>query len=641
MNAPVTTAAPAEILKRDEATVLTRFAAEASASTWNPQTWQFSAVLATEAARVPRFDVRGLYEEGLSLAGNRWPETVPLLDSHNRGSVAHRLGSVDNLQVIGGELLGRVTLSRHHPVAQQLAQDLDAGMPVPVSIGYMPQSVSERTNPSNKRREIIVDRFDLVEVSAVTVPADRRAGSRSLPVPITSQPGSEPDNTNPPATPPTVTTQPAATSSPATTDRAAVNAEIRSIAQVAGLDQSWIDARIDAGDTADAARTAAFEAMRTRTTPPIRHTTIELGADYTAPEFRARTIGEALYTRATPGHTPSEAARPYTTMTMIDVARDCLRVRGISTTGLNPMTTIERALHTTSDFPLLLGDLMNRSLQNSYRAVGSALKPVARQNNTRDFRTRHKVQISEAPRLEKVNEAGEIKSGTFSEAKESYRLATYARKFGVTRQVIVNDDLGAFTDAGRKMGQGAAATEAQLLVDILTANSGAGPTMSDGNPLFHSTHKNLATVPGTPWKGETPPAFEGLIAAGRLAMRKQVGLSGELIAVTPRYLIVPSAGETAAEKALAAFTPTRAEDVNPFRNLTLVVEPRLPDDDAWYIAADPAEVDGLEWAYLEGAEGPQVDSRASFDVDGLEMRVRLDFGAGFVDWRSWFRNAGT
>ena len=52
------------------------------------------------------------------------------------------------------------------------------------------------------------------------------------------------------------------------------------------------------------------------------------------------------------------------------------------------------------------------------------------------------------------------------------------------------------------------------------------------------------------------------------------------------------------------------------------------------------EIDGLEFAYLSGAEGPQVESRSGWDVDGVEIRVILDFGAGFIDHRGWFMNAG-
>nr|CAM74050.1 flavoprotein involved in K+ transport [Magnetospirillum gryphiswaldense MSR-1] len=48
----------------------------------------------------------------------------------------------------------------------------------------------------------------------------------------------------------------------------------------------------------------------------------------------------------------------------------------------------------------------------------------------------------------------------------------------------------------------------------------------------------------------------------------------------------------------------KAADVNPFAgSLTMVVEPRLSSAGRWYVTADPAEIDGLEFAYLRAARG--------------------------------------
>ena len=92
---------------------------------------------------------------------------------------------------------------------------------------------------------------------------------------------------------------------------------------------------------------------------------------------------------------------------------------------------------------------------------------------------------------------------------------------------------------------------------------------------------------------------------------------------------------------LASIAPATAADVNPFSgSLSLVVEPRLTSATRWYVTADPGEIDGLEFAYLSGNEGPQVESRSGWDVDGVEIRVILDFGAGFIDHRGWFQNPG-
>jgi hypothetical protein len=157
--------------------------------------------------------------------------------------------------------------------------------------------------------------------------------------------------------------------------------------------------------------------------------------------------------------------------------------------------------------------------------------------------------------------------------------------------------------------------------------------MDDGKQLFHTDHGNKAN-PGAALSVDS-------LSGARLALRSQKGLSGLPIRVTPKYLLVPPALETPAEQLLTAIAAAKTADVNPFAgSFTLVVEPRLASAARWYVAADPAEIDGLEFAYLAGGEGPQVESKSGWDVDGVEIRVILDYGAGFVDHRGWYANPG-
>jgi len=52
------------------------------------------------------------------------------------------------------------------------------------------------------------------------------------------------------------------------------------------------------------------------------------------------------------------------------------------------------------------------------------------------------------------------------------------------------------------------------------------------------------------------------------------------------------------------------------------------------------QIDTIEYAYLEGQEGAYVESRNGFDVDGVEIKCRLDFGAKAIDWRGLYKNPG-
>jgi hypothetical protein len=127
-------------------------------------------------------------------------------------------------------------------------------------------------------------------------------------------------------------------------------------------------------------------------------------------------------------------------------------------------------------------------------------------------------------------------------------------------------------------------------------------------------------------------------------MRLQKGLDGKTpIDAPPRYLIVPAALELTAEQLLTAISAAKATDVNPFPGrLTLLVDPRLDaiSATAWYLAADPATIDTVEYSYLEGEEGPQVIAREGFEIDGMQFKVRLDFGCGVLDWRGLYKANG-
>lgn len=344
-------------------------------------------------------------------------------------------------------------------------------------------------------------------------------------------------------------------------------------------------------------------------------------------------MGEALYCRIEPRHTPSGLARPFIGMSIPDLARECLSRAGGNVMGTSAPALIERALHTSSDFSLLLADTVNRTLRANYNMATSAIRRLARETTAADFRTKHRLMLdSSGLTLEKVNEHGEFKSGTMSEGEETYKIDSFGRIFGITRKALVNDDVGAFADISRRLGAAAAAFEAQFLFDLLVSNSGLGPVMKDGQTLFHSTHSNVS--------GSGAAPSETTLKAARLAMRRQTGLSGGMIVVEPAFVLIPPDLETDTEKLLTAIRAIQVSDVNVFSKLQLVVEPRFTDAYRWYVVADPAAMDGLEFAYLAGAPGPQTQSRAGFEVDGIEVKVRLDYGAGFVDHRGWYSNAG-
>ena len=127
--------------------------------------------------------------------------------------------------------------------------------------------------------------------------------------------------------------------------------------------------------------------------------------------------------------------------------------------------------------------------RSTHAAAPAALKAIARLNNAPDFRARSVARLGAAPNLEKVNEAGEFKYGAVNDYANGWTLATYGKIINLSRQALVNDDLGAFATLLRKFGEAAARREADELVSILVT-----PGNVDSAALFSTDRSSLITT---------------------------------------------------------------------------------------------------------------------------------------------------
>lgn len=531
---------------------------------------------------------------------------LPVLDSHRQASIADVKGKVDSVRFDDGAIVATLRISDPDALAA-----IERGDVTGVSIGYSVTAWEETAVPQSRDRVRTATAWTLKEVSLVAIPADPSALIRSQNMTIQTA-----DQTTAESAPP-----------PNLETRAA----IRTIATRAGLTAEWADSQIDAGADIIAARAAAFEAMQTRSAAPI--STIQVGNSSEDPAaIRERQV-EALSCRMS-GTAPSDGARQFMSFGLADYARDALvRAGGAGLSMISREEILTRAMHSTLDFPELLTGAGNRVLASAYQVAQSPLKAIAKQRTADDFRPMSVLRTGDFAKLQEVTESGEIKGMSTGEAIEGFSLKTFGGIFALTRKALVNDDLGAMGQWSQNMGRAAAETEADQLVSLLTASSGAGPLMGDDVRLFHADHDNVAG------SGAVPSV--ATLNAARLALRTQRGLDGvSPINVPPKYLLVAPDLETTAEQLLASLAATTIADQNPFAgSLTLLVEPRLSGG-SWYVFADPAVMPVLEYAYLSSAQGPQMSSRDGWEVLGREFRIVLDFGCGATDWRGAYRNAG-
>lgn len=425
--------------------------------------------------------------------------------------------------------------------------------------------------------------------------------------------------------------------------------EIRAAVRAAKLDDGFAQKLIDGDATADEARKAVIEelAKAPGNAPEVRQAVRVEAGEQDELKTRAEAVENALLHRFDPTKNKlSDAGREFRGLTLAEMGREYLARQGVRTLGLGRSELASeilrvRAFHATGDFPNLLANVARKSLMMGFdtAVTRQTFRPLVRVAYTSDFKSVTRVGVGEVPTLEKVPEGAEVTRGTIGERKETYNLATYARVFAITREVIINDDLDAFTDLPRRFGGAAARLESDIVWAILTGTH----TMGDGHALFDaSNHGNYKA------SGGAAPDVTGLTAA-RLAMRKQTGVNGkDVLNIAPRFLIVPPELETAAQQLTVAITPATVGNTNPFQGTVVpIAEARLSASGvtngttAWYMAADPAEgYDVIELLYLEGQTGPMVESRTGFDVNGVEVKAMHDVAAKALDWRALYKNKG-
>lgn len=422
--------------------------------------------------------------------------------------------------------------------------------------------------------------------------------------------------------------------------------EAYTIAARAGLPADFACKHIDNGGTLKEFRTIvinrqADEADRTKS---ISNRSGDGGETLDNPDFLGRAIENALYARMA-GKAPAGPATELMGRSALEMGTMLLEARGEKVTWANRDRLAEQVMtrhagwgaaggyHTTSDFPTLLLGAGNRVMLDAYKAAECPLKALAVRRDAADFRPTTMVKISDAPELLEVLESGEIKYGSRSEAKEGFRLKTYARIFSISRNALINDDLNAFADSSRAWGRSSAELEAKLIVSLFTANSGDGADLDDGDPLYTTARGNKAASGAV--------IGEAGFTEARKAMREMKGLDGVTpVSITPRHLVVGAAKETEAEKMLAAIAAAKTSDVNPFAGkITLHIEPRFSGN-AWRLFADPSEIPTVVIGYLNGAAGPSLATLEGWTTLGTEFRATLDFGCGLADWRGTYLNPG-
>lgn len=325
----------------------------------------------------------------------------------------------------------------------------------------------------------------------------------------------------------------------------------------------------------------------------------------------------------------------YAGMSLREMARAYLVDNGVGVASYNGnvMGMVGAAFtHTTGDFGNILSDVARRQMLKGYEEAEETFQKWTDRGTLPDFRAMERVDLTTFPNLRQVREGAEYKYATVGDRGEKIALATYGELLSISRQMIVNDDLGAFTRIPRMMGRAAIRTVGDLVYALL----GANPKMSDGKALFHADHNNQLGA--------------GALSIGRydeaktkMARQKE---GNAVLNIRPAYHIVPISMESTAKALLAAeFDPSMAEAKvpNPVRGMVEVIADARLDEQSTttsYLAANPSQYDTIEVAYLDGNDQPYLEQTQGFTVDGSVFKVRMDAGVAPMSYRTILKMPG-
>jgi ATP-dependent protease ClpP protease subunit len=603
--------------------------------------------------------VAGSIASAIAMAGDRiiMAESAVLMihkpSDGTYGEAPLLRATADRLDMLQGQLV-QIYAQRTGLSVEELQPMLDAETWLTAAEALALNFIDEISGASTATNMLDPTKFGFLKVPVHPLIAN----AASIPAPAAVIPPQEnimdplvPAPTPTPAPDPVPTPVPAPAPAPAPTNvgdqfAAALAAErarastIRNEVERSRLGRDFADTLIDEGVTVDVARTRIIDHIATNAPTITNYSPAMIpAAQFVA---RAEAMSVAIANRANPRNQLTEDARGFAGRRLVVLARDWLDASGVSTRNMGDVQVAQAVFqyrgpqnagqHTTSDFPALMGTTVGRTLRRAYELAPQTFKPFSRQASVPDFRPVSRVALSDISPMQAVAEGAEYQYATVGDSAEQYVVGKWGQIISLTWETIINDDLGAFDRIPQAMGQEAAQVESDVVWAILLSN----PLMADGNALFSAAHGNLATTGAD--------ITLASLQAGRTRIRTQKSPKGRFLNNAPSYLVAGPAKEQAANQFTSAnYVATKNGDINPEynRSLTPIIEPRIIDS-RWFLACDPnaQAIDTIEYAYLAGYEGLMTEQRQGFEVDGVDIKAKLVFGAKAIDWRGMDENPG-
>jgi hypothetical protein len=299
-----------------------------------------------------------------------------------------------------------------------------------------------------------------------------------------------------------------------------------------------------------------------------------------------------------------------------------------------------RAAFSTLSLPGILANVANKMLLAGYNYVEAVWQQIAAIASVSDFKTHTRYRLTSDMTFQIVGPDGELKHGGLDEQSFTNQADTYGRLFSLTRQMIINDDLSAFTAIPQAFGMGSAEAVNIAVWTLILSNP---------DSFFHADNGNLLTGAGSAL------SVAGLTAA-ELSFLNQTKPNGTPLGIPASRILTPNALKVTAEQLMTsvklAMTTTAnvgQPDTNPHAGkFTPSTSAYLSNSTitgysatAWYLFVDPKILAAVEVAFLNGVQRPTVErAEADFNTLGMQFRGYFDFGVAMQDPRAAQKNDG-
>lgn len=334
---------------------------------------------------------------------------------------------------------------------------------------------------------------------------------------------------------------------------------------------------------------------------------------------------------------------------------------------------------TTSDFPILFGEILDRQVLAAYSAWTTTWEGLAKRAVISDFKDAKLYPPTwgaDGP-LDVVGEASEYPDAAIYEQEPiAWRVHKYGRKVPFSWESMINDDLDMLKDIPQRLGRAAKRTENSLVTALYVGSTGLNSDM------YHNNYANIINTTNGASVDNPPLSIKGLEDAFTV-LGKMVGEDGEPILRDAVTLVVPPALEIRAKNILNAITVRTTQsqfgglpddsssgyvelEVNNWmRNrLSIIVDPYIPrvattnGNTSWYLFSNPnTSREAIRIGFLRGHETPEIWMKSpnavrvgggsvnpmdgDFDTDAITYRVRHVTGVVQVDPKATVASNGS